>query len=63
MQQTYQQTSEQAGKPKEKSVNEKSLVVLDIKPESVDTDLCKLKTCITEKIKKDGLTWGESREE
>lgn len=42
---------------------EKSIVVLDIKPEGTETDLCALKKSITENIKMDGLCWGESKEE
>ena len=44
-------------------MEEKSIVVLDIKPEGTETDLASLKKTITESIKMDGLCWGESKEE
>jgi len=44
-----------------KLMAEKSIVVLDIKPEGTETDLCALKKSITESIKMDGLCWGESK--
>lgn len=40
------------------SKNEKSVVVLDIKPIGVETDLCALKKKIVESIKMEGLCWG-----
>lgn len=32
-------------------------------PETAETDLGKVKTWIKDKIKREGLTWGESKEE
>jgi translation elongation factor EF-1beta len=38
-------------------------VVLGIMPETAETDLGKVKTWIKDQIKREGLTWGESKEE
>lgn len=46
-----------------KIMEEKSVVVLDIKPAGTETDLCALKKSITDSIKMEGLCWGESKEE
>jgi translation elongation factor EF-1beta len=32
-------------------------------PQTAETDLSKIKTWIKDKIKREGLTWGESKEE
>lgn len=44
-----------------KFTNEKSLVVLDIKPKAVETDLKSIKEEIMNNIHADGLSWGESK--
>ena len=54
MQQTYESSSQLSGKPKEKGSVEKSIVVLDVKPESAEIDLAKVKKCIMNDIQ----TWG-----
>ena len=47
----------------QKFTNEKSLVVLDIKPKDENTDLEQIRDWLLNNIHQDGLSWGESKVE
>ncbi len=59
MQKPSQSSGQQTGSSK--NTDERSLVVLDIKPKEAECDLSKVRSCITDKINMEGLCWGESK--